>query len=251
MVTSKLNEKSCDRCSHGRSLHRDQGSSRGSECFVEGCPCGEWSYNIMAEESRPWTDPNYNGKYDPSGRKLNRRREILDEAEELINSTRAHSYGPIDVSFGRLAALLNAMGWRRIDHMQGAVELTPADAALGMTQLKIGRMIADPKHYDNYPDAAGYIGISGELAVGNRETDSDMVSDDQESLMYVDNVNAFMAYAEPHPPIVTFTEVKRRRGDKERRVMCKSDGDIVTFDRMQAHMDALHPESKNYYSPPR
>lgn len=98
----------------------------------------------------------------------NKRAQILRTAESLINGDRADTYGPPEISFGRIAKLLNAMGWRKFVESNplqiSHVELNAIDVALGLTQLKVSRIIGQPDHEDSWVDAAGYIGLGAEMA---------------------------------------------------------------------------------------
>lgn len=100
---------------------------------------------------------------------VNKRAEVLHTAEELINGERAQTYGPPEESFGRIAELLNAMGWR-VDnwHTPGQEsyrKLNAVDAALALTQLKVSRIISSPDHEDSWVDAAGYIALGAEISL--------------------------------------------------------------------------------------
>lgn len=104
---------------------------------------------------------------------LNKRAEILRTAEELINGDRAQTYGPPEVSFGRIADIFNAMGYRH--HVQPedsplgytkANKLDAVDAALILIGMKLSRTIGGRHHMDNWIDLAGYSGLGAELASG-------------------------------------------------------------------------------------
>lgn len=97
---------------------------------------------------------------------VNQRAVILREAEKLINGDRADTYGPPQESFGRVADLWNAMGFRMdtsrmIEGSSRAVNAT--DVALALTQLKVSRIISSPDHEDSWIDAAGYIALGAEI----------------------------------------------------------------------------------------
>ena len=83
------------------------------------------------------------------------RGDILDDAKRLINTDRARDYGHPRINHERIAAL-----WSPIL----GIEVTPAQVALCMTQVKISRLVQSPDHLDSFIDAAAYISISGELA---------------------------------------------------------------------------------------
>lgn len=109
---------------------------------------------------------------DTLGRKLtpqNKRAEILQTAEKLINGDRADTYGPPEQSFGRIANLLNAMGWQ-VNYVDRTGKSSPrpldaVDVALGLLQLKVSRIISSPDHEDSWVDAAGYAALGGEMAI--------------------------------------------------------------------------------------
>ena len=85
------------------------------------------------------------------------RTEILHQADTLINGPRADAYGPPQLNFKRIAEL-----WAPIVETQ----LTTAQVALCLTQLKVARLIQSPDHEDSWIDAAGYIALGGEVATG-------------------------------------------------------------------------------------
>ncbi|MGP9528609.1 DUF6378 domain-containing protein [Glutamicibacter sp. AOP5-A2-18] len=83
------------------------------------------------------------------------RETVLTTAEQLINGDRAKDYGDASENFQRIANL-----WAPIL----GVEVTATDVALCLTQLKVARLITSPAHKDSWVDAAGYIGLGGEIA---------------------------------------------------------------------------------------
>jgi hypothetical protein len=85
---------------------------------------------------------------------MNRRSEILSEADTLINGDRQESYGTPQDNFGRIAAI-----WSVIL----GVQIRPDEVALCMAGLKMARLVNGP-HDDSYIDAAAYIALAGELA---------------------------------------------------------------------------------------
>lgn len=102
---------------------------------------------------------------------LNTRAEILRTAEELINGDRAQTYGDPEVSFGRIADIFNAMGYRH--HVQipdaplgttRANRLDAVDAVLILLGMKLSRTIGGRTQMDNWIDMAGYSGLGAELA---------------------------------------------------------------------------------------
>lgn len=79
---------------------------------------------------------------------------ILQQADELINGQRAKDYGDANESFQQLAAL-----WSPIL----GVQITPAQVALCLVQLKISRLLHTPNHTDSWVDAAGYIALGAKV----------------------------------------------------------------------------------------
>lgn len=75
------------------------------------------------------------------------RREVLEEAEKLVNRARNNEYGPPDQDFTRTAAMWEAyLG----------VEVKSHDVAAMMGMLKLSRIRWAPEHRDNWVDLAGY-----------------------------------------------------------------------------------------------
>jgi hypothetical protein len=84
------------------------------------------------------------------------REDILYDAAQCVGHDRNDQYGEPENSFPQIAALWNA-------HL--GFDLNSHDVAIMLALLKIARMGAGYKR-DSYVDAAGYIGIAGELAEG-------------------------------------------------------------------------------------
>ena len=79
---------------------------------------------------------------------------ILNEALSLINAQRQDEYGPPSASFGRIAAMWGAYLGQPV---------SCRDVACLMALLKLARE-AHAHKADNLVDAAGYIGLAGDLA---------------------------------------------------------------------------------------
>lgn len=118
----------------------------------------------------------YELEHDAMGRPYpkpdNKRKEILETAESLINGDRADTYGPPELSFGRIGDLWTAMGMMMLvpsaDGKTGHYrDINAVDVALALTQIKVARIIGQPDHNDSWIDAAGYIALGGEIALGN------------------------------------------------------------------------------------
>lgn len=111
---------------------------------------------------------------------LNKRAQLLRDAEEIINGSRAQTYGPPDISFNRIADIWNGMGLRMVDpvklnpetepHIHGhktfykAEKVTATDVALILIGMKLSRTVGAVDHEDNWLDIAGYAGLGAELA---------------------------------------------------------------------------------------
>lgn len=81
-------------------------------------------------------------------------KSILQQAEEIINGSRAEDYGNVTDNFTKIA-----VGWKEI-FADG--NFTPRRVALAMAWLKICRDVNTPKH-DNIVDLAGYAGCIGKM----------------------------------------------------------------------------------------
>lgn len=81
--------------------------------------------------------------------------DILQEASELINGDRAHTYGPVTDNFQRIADLFAAyLGETDTD------ELDPYDVANLMILVKLARIKNAGYHRDSYADIAGYAALA-------------------------------------------------------------------------------------------
>jgi hypothetical protein len=86
----------------------------------------------------------------------NKRTEILTQAAELVNTSRAQEYGPPETNFARIAA-----GWSAILN----AEVSAEQVSLCMAWLKIARIAGEgAASRDSYTDAAAYMALAGELA---------------------------------------------------------------------------------------
>jgi len=80
--------------------------------------------------------------------------ELLREAQKLVDEDRQSSYGPPKESFKRLAKLWSAY----LD-----VEITPHDACVMMTLLKISRLAYKPSK-DSSTDGAAYLCLAHQVS---------------------------------------------------------------------------------------
>lgn len=89
------------------------------------------------------------------------RSEVLHEADKLINGDRQKDYGTPEENFQRIADLWNTQFAKLL---APGKKFSPMDVALGMAQVKMGRMVQSPTR-DSFVDAAGYIGLGYELSL--------------------------------------------------------------------------------------
>ena len=85
----------------------------------------------------------------------NKRTQILEDANVLINGAREAAYGSPSENFERIAA-----GWRVILKS----DVTPSQVALCLAWLKTARLVNSPAHQDSFIDMAAYAALAGELA---------------------------------------------------------------------------------------
>lgn len=99
------------------------------------------------------------------------RRDVLEEAADLIEGDRNAQYGDPNQDFQRTATMWNA-------YLSGVVErkrsdngsitisdfIEPHDVAWMMSLLKASRATTSPGKRDHYVDAAGYLGCGADCA---------------------------------------------------------------------------------------
>lgn len=85
------------------------------------------------------------------------RASILDAARDAVLRDRAATHGAVESSFAHLAAV-----WS----VRLGVDVTPAQVALMLVDLKVTRAWGNPGHGDNWVDIAGYAACGGEIAGG-------------------------------------------------------------------------------------
>lgn len=85
---------------------------------------------------------------------MNKRTQVLAEADKLINGDRQEQYGTPKANFGRISAMWTAyLG----------VDISPDDVAVCMALLKACRL-SNEKHWDSFVDGAAYFALAAELA---------------------------------------------------------------------------------------
>lgn len=88
------------------------------------------------------------------------KREILEQAADLITGDRQGDYGDTLKNFTDISRLWSVVL---------GIDVTPWQAALCMDLLKTARLIKTPTHLDSWLDKAGYTGIGGELAFAEND----------------------------------------------------------------------------------
>lgn len=83
------------------------------------------------------------------------RSEILHAAHEAVTVDRAATHGAAEQSFSRIAAIWSA---------RLGLNITPAQVAILLIDLKTVRAWGNPLHCDNWVDIAGYASCGGEVA---------------------------------------------------------------------------------------
>ena len=96
------------------------------------------------------------------------RGSVLDEAKKVINGERQDTYGNPEDSFQLIGELWTA--YIKAKFKAPGVKLTRKDATLMMTLFKIAREANQGKR-DNLVDAAGYIGIAGDMTDASKFVD--------------------------------------------------------------------------------
>lgn len=85
------------------------------------------------------------------------RDECLTTAAQLVTGDRAAAYGDLRPMHDRIASIWSAL----LGH-----PVSPEQVAIMLAGLKLARVAHDPTHKDSWVDAAGYIALGAELAVG-------------------------------------------------------------------------------------
>ena len=88
------------------------------------------------------------------------RAEVLNTAKEYVTKDRASDHGDMEDNFKTIAIYWSV-------HL--GAEVLPHDVGIMMLLLKAARVKSNPKHADNYIDAAGYAACAGELATEDKE----------------------------------------------------------------------------------
>ena len=93
---------------------------------------------------------------------MNKRTEVLYEADAAVNGSRQKEYGKIEDSFRAIADLWSVYLGK---------EILPLDVAIMMTLLKVARIQSAPgaPTEDSFVDACGYVACAAEIAL--REED--------------------------------------------------------------------------------
>jgi hypothetical protein len=85
------------------------------------------------------------------------REDVLTEAINVITNDRNAQYGPPSQDFQRIAAAMNAYGFRVSNCI-----IEPHHIAMIMIMLKLSRIMWSPQKEDHWVDIAGYTGCGWE-----------------------------------------------------------------------------------------
>lgn len=85
----------------------------------------------------------------------NKKRSVLQEAEELIHGARQKTYNHPYIDFGRVAKMLSGL---LKEKLKEGVEIEIEEVPLIMVCIKLSRLMATPGHRDSMVDGPGYFG---------------------------------------------------------------------------------------------
>ena len=91
--------------------------------------------------------------------------DICQRAADLVGGDRAATHGPKEKNHQNIAVMWNAYLSIRPDPDAPISEL---DVAIMMNQMKVSRTQTGKHNPDDYVDMAGYAGVAGEIAGGDR-----------------------------------------------------------------------------------
>lgn len=83
------------------------------------------------------------------------RRQLLEQAADLVDGERNADYGPPDGDFATTALMWQSY-LRRTCGQRGGIQLTGHDVAAMMIMLKLARIAWSPDKEDHWADIAGY-----------------------------------------------------------------------------------------------
>ena len=89
--------------------------------------------------------------------------DILERAIKLVCGKRQQDYGDPEINFANIAD-----GWNIIIKNADG-KITPADVCVMMAWLKSCRLMNTPNHADSWVDAAGYLALGAQMALGESE----------------------------------------------------------------------------------
>ena len=89
--------------------------------------------------------------------------DILERAIKLVCGKRQQDYGDPEVNFANIAD-----GWNIIIANADG-KITASDVCTMMAWLKSCRLMHTPNHADSWTDAAGYLALGGQMALGEPE----------------------------------------------------------------------------------
>lgn len=124
---------------------------------MRGLPSGDWEprWTWAGMTHRPEDVLSYHVALEDQPVTL--RGKVLDAAREAVLRDRAATHGAVENSFGDLA---------RVWSVRLGVEVSAAQVALMLVDLKVTRAWGNPGHFDNWVDIAGYGACGAEVAGG-------------------------------------------------------------------------------------
>jgi hypothetical protein len=115
---------------------------------------------------------------------MNKRSEILRQAENLVNGDRNRQYGDPKSDFQRTAMLweryLNGAHERHVEAgmPEGYILIEPHDVAVLMMLLKVSRLAWSPEKEDSWADLAGYAACGWDCASEVEDEEDEVDQDD-------------------------------------------------------------------------
>lgn len=103
-----------------------------------------------------------------------KRDQILNQACDLINGSRASDYGDAYDNHARIAE-----GWNIImrEALKTSGYLTPSHVALMMDWVKTSRLLTTIDHFDSWVDKAGYTALGAEFAARDSRPVEDIIKE--------------------------------------------------------------------------
>jgi hypothetical protein len=87
--------------------------------------------------------------------------DVLAEAQRIVTGARRAAYGKPEDNFRRICDLWNA----HRANTGRPPDMTPADVAMFMIQMKVARLAETPDHRDSIVDVIGYAACYAEMVL--------------------------------------------------------------------------------------